>query len=84
MQLTTQQEHYLTMLGSCWESARLARIRVRLELDDGEVVTAVPDDPAFTADDQAIDSTGLAPLMLLGGRVVDPLSVQNYSVVRPD
>ena len=84
MELTTGQEHYLAMLGSCWENARLGRLEMRLELDDGDVVSGAPEDHALTDDEAfSLDSTGVAPLVLLDGRIVDPLTVQCYSVVRP-
>ena len=82
MELSTAQEHFLAMLGSCWENARLGRLEMRLELDDGDVVTGAPRDHAVTDDEElSLDSTGVASLVLLDGRLVDPLTVCCYSAV---
>ena len=83
MDLTAAQEHYLTMLGGCWDNARLARLEVRLVLASGEVVVGVPRETAATSEDRALDSTGVAPLVLLAGRLVDPLEVRRYCVEWP-
>ena len=73
-------EHFVTMLGNCWDQARLAALPVQLTLRDGSVVLGLPDMPAHPYAGRRVDATGVAVELRLGGTAVKTVDVTGYGV----
>lgn len=78
-----QLNHFLVMLGSCAEGARLAHATLTVELDDGTQVEGVPFGPPEEDFAKQVDHTGTARVLLLGGTQVETARVRSYRVSRP-
>ncbi len=73
------RHHFVTMLGGCLDGARLAKIHVELELDDGQRVSGVPG-----ADlDGQVNHTGVHRIVEIDGELVNVERVVRYSIPIP-
>lgn len=72
--------HYIVMLGSCCDGARMGGMSVRVELEDGTVVEGVP---TAAPDGDARDGTGLDPYLVIDHVRVRATDVRSYCVGRP-
>lgn len=80
-----QVEQFVVMLGSCMDSARLAGLPVRVELDDGSVVEGIPSaSPNVEGDDTEFDHSGMSDRIELDGTTVVTTRVRSYAVTRVD
>jgi hypothetical protein len=87
MEVTTEDRvaQFVVMLGACCDAARLARLRVRVELDDGSEVVGVPAERAEARDhDEEFDHSGTREWLTLGQTVVMTARVRSYGVFGPD
>lgn len=86
MDIDVEQAHFVAMLGSCWDDARIAGLPMRLELWDGSSLEGVPIDPAHRHDGdvEELDHTGVAHRLELAGVAVEAADVRMYAAVLPD
>lgn len=79
-----RRAHYIVMLGSCCDGARLGGMSIRVELEDGTVVEGVPTaTPVGDARDRQLDHTGMNPYLQIDRTLVKVADVRSYCVQRP-
>lgn len=80
-----RDHHFFSMLGDAVEAARLGRLRVRVELDDGSVVEAVPEESPLAdgKDVTEVDSSGVRADLELGDTIVMVRRIRRFTVDRP-
>ncbi len=82
--ITDRLNEFYVMLGSCLDAARLARLEVELEFDDGTRTRDIPVESALAAPNEPeLDHTGACTRMTLGGTSVELARVRRYAVERP-
>ncbi len=77
--------HFLVMLGTCCEDARLAGLPVRLQVRGGGAVKGVPAVPVMDLGDHEsqIDDTGLRPSVCIGDQWVRVADIEAFCISRP-
>ena len=81
---TDRLDEFYVMLGSCMDAARLARLAVELELDDGTVTRDVPVESALAAPDEPeLDHSGARTRLTFGGTSIELARVRRYAIERP-
>ena len=79
-----RRAHYIVMLGSCFDGARLGGMSIRLELEDGTVVEGVPSaTPVGDGREVEVDHTGMSPYLEIDRQLVAIANVRQYCVARP-
>ena len=81
---TERRHHFVAMLGSCWDDARLGGCRVRLDLRDGSHRVGRPTMAAkgtHPDHDDEVDDTGVPHELSIDGIPVDVTAVIAYTVV---
>jgi hypothetical protein len=75
------REHFITMLGHCWDQARLAAIPMQLTLRDGSVLDGAPRTTAHPGGRRRVDASGVATELELGQTAVATADVVAYAVL---
>ncbi len=80
-----RDHHFFSMLGTAVEAARLAGLCVRVALEDGTEVAAVPTESPLSEGRNVteIDHTGVRADLVLGDTVVMARRVQGFMIDRP-
>jgi len=77
------RNHFFLTVGQLLDQAAIGRLRVTLELHDGDVADGVPA-AAGDADGGELDDTGYPRRVKVGGRLVVLDSVRRATIVGPD
>ena len=74
--------HYYVTVGQLLDQAAVGRLRVRVELSDGDVAEGVPNGSQPTADEE-LDDTGYPRREAIDGRVIALDDVRRVTVFHP-
>jgi hypothetical protein len=75
--------HFYFTVGQLLDQAAVGRLRVRVELSDGEAAAGVPS-RAEECPDTELDDTGYPHLVRVGDHVVALEQVRRATIVHPD
>ena len=80
-----RDHHFIGLLGSAVEAARIGALCVRVELDDGSSFEGVPEDTVLVQGEHEseIDESGVRADLVLGNTLVMLRQVRRFSVDRP-